>query len=96
VITEFGDTAALGALADRLITAIQALEFGSESRIDLGLSAGIAVSGRARGYDPDDLLQRADEALYQAKGSGRGRHLFHASSQAAIRPAHARLISAAG
>lgn len=45
--------------------------------IDLGASIGIALASerKARGeaIDPQDLLRAADVAMYQAKGTGRGR-----------------------
>jgi PleD family two-component response regulator len=41
-----------------------------ELEVCIGASVGIAF---ARGGDPDELLSRADEALYRAKRAGRGR-----------------------
>ena len=38
----------------------------------LTISAGVATSG-GEGVDPEQLVVRADQALYQAKGEGRNR-----------------------
>ncbi len=43
------------------------------------LSASMGIALRRRGeVDGDDLLRRADQALYAAKASGRSRYLLHA------------------
>lgn len=43
----------------------------------LSVSAGIAVAIPGESMQPLDLMRRADEALYQAKGSGRNRHVLY-------------------
>lgn len=44
--------------------------------VSVGASIGIAVSVHAARGDPQTQIARADVALYAAKRSGRGRHLF--------------------
>ena len=46
-------------------------------RIDIGASIGIAMAPHDS-VDPDDLLKKADMALYAAKNSGGGGHCFFA------------------
>ncbi|HEU4660048.1 MAG TPA: EAL domain-containing protein [Pseudolabrys sp.] len=56
-------------------------------RIDIGASIGIAMAP-ADGRNADELLKKADMALYSAKNSGRGKHCFFAVEMEAA--AHAR------
>jgi diguanylate cyclase (GGDEF)-like protein len=58
-------------LASRLIEAIRAPFDLDGAQITIGTSIGIA-SAPTDGNDPDELLQHADVALYQAKLDGRG------------------------
>jgi diguanylate cyclase (GGDEF)-like protein len=59
------DTASVAALVERLRQSMPAQQT---------VSAGIAV--RNDGETPEQLLSRADQALYEAKASGRDRALF--------------------
>jgi diguanylate cyclase (GGDEF)-like protein/PAS domain S-box-containing protein len=59
------------ALARRLIAAASAPFDFEGLRIEIGMSAGIVLSGKDDG-DVTQLLQNADLALYQAKSDGRG------------------------
>ncbi|KAF1854616.1 hypothetical protein Lal_00044889 [Lupinus albus] len=58
-------------LARRLIAAVSAPYDFDGSRIEIGMSAGIVLSGR-EDCNVTQLLQNADLALYQAKSDGRG------------------------
>ncbi len=64
------DAAAARAYADRVRAALRDEQVADELR--LTVSAGVAVLG-ADGPALDDLLRRADEALYDAKAAGRDR-----------------------
>ncbi len=72
VITKEGDQpAAAGALADRLMTALEG-DFEIEgNRLRVGLSVGVALYPND-GEDAPTLLANADAALYRAKVEGRG------------------------
>ncbi len=59
------------ALADALIAAITAPYDIEGSPVEIGASVGIALTPR-HGTDPDELLVRADLALYRAKAEGKG------------------------
>ena len=58
--------------AERLRLAIAEDEFNTDKiAVSITLSIGIASLDRSRDFSIDDLVKRADEALYQAKQAGR-------------------------
>jgi len=64
------------AVAQRLKTAFeQPFQLGGTS-VSTTASIGIAV-GAGGSSAPDDLLRRADQAMYQAKASGKARHVVY-------------------
>jgi diguanylate cyclase (GGDEF)-like protein/PAS domain S-box-containing protein len=68
-------------VAQRLIAQLAAPIILAGRRVSIGASIGIAVSGAA-GVLPDDLLRRADVAMYAAKTRGKGRYaLFEPSME---------------
>ena len=72
---EGGNPAAASVLADRLVRAIEAPFEIAGQQVTVGTSIGIALAP-ADSSDPDDLLKKADLALYDAKTRGRGTHSF--------------------
>jgi diguanylate cyclase (GGDEF)-like protein/PAS domain S-box-containing protein len=69
------DATAARSLADRLVRAISQPFEIDEHRVQVGASVGVVLSPDD-GNDPDDLLKKADLALYAAKAAGRGVHRF--------------------
>ena len=74
------DAAAGRLLAERIRSAVAAEKFAvsDDARIDVTVSIGVASGKPTRGDDDlkaagDELLARADVALYRAKGNGRNR-----------------------
>jgi diguanylate cyclase (GGDEF)-like protein len=65
-------------LAQRIVKAIADPFEIDGHRIDIGASIGIALAS-ADGTDVDQLLKKADMALYAAKRGGRGNHQFFAA-----------------
>jgi diguanylate cyclase (GGDEF)-like protein/PAS domain S-box-containing protein len=71
IVSEAQSRAKIEALGARLIAAIS-LPFDLDStKVRIGLSIGCAF-GPVDGESVDDLIQKADMALYQAKAQGRG------------------------
>lgn len=69
---DLDDTASVEALAERIVTALNApFELSGEVRVSA--SVGIAFSGRGDAV-PEQVLNEADEAMYQAKRAGGARH----------------------
>jgi diguanylate cyclase (GGDEF)-like protein/PAS domain S-box-containing protein len=59
-------------LAERLRTDIESLPFDAEGR-PFRVTASVGIAGYAPGEELEELLGRADRALYEAKESGRNR-----------------------
>jgi len=79
VLTATGERAAR-AVAERIRRCAAAIGAGSESPSGVAVSVSIGVATRAPGVEPlADLMERADQALYRAKGGGRDRVVSAAS-----------------
>jgi len=65
--------AAASLLAERLLDAMRRPFLVGEEEVSLGLSIGIVRLDDVDGTTPDDVLARADAALYDVKRSGGGR-----------------------
>jgi diguanylate cyclase (GGDEF)-like protein len=70
------DEAQATAVAERLLAALREPIAVHGRSVDVGASIGIALPGRAA--DSEQLLRRADRALYAAKAAGKGRWCVHA------------------
>jgi diguanylate cyclase (GGDEF)-like protein len=68
--------AAAEALARRVVQALAAPFEIAGQWANVGTSIGIALSAAGESNSPDDLLKRADLALYDAKSTARGTHSF--------------------
>jgi len=75
VIRDANSRRMVEALADRLIAAIAEPFHVDKTEIRIGVSIGCAF-GPVDGQSVDDLIQKADLALYQAKARGRGACCF--------------------
>ncbi|MGQ9658565.1 MAG: diguanylate cyclase domain-containing protein [Thermochromatium sp.] len=75
-IGEIGDAAAL---AGKIIEALNQEFLISDNRININTSIGILIADQAC-HDVDDLITRADVALYKVKEAGRGTHAFFEDS----------------
>jgi diguanylate cyclase (GGDEF)-like protein len=71
-------------LAERVVSSLGQSFDVRGHRVEIGASVGIAMSP-GDGTDPDELMKRADMALYAAKAAGRGSYSFfeHAMDAAA-------------
>ena len=67
--------AAARLLAERLVRELAAPFEIDGHQVLVGGSVGVALS-KDEGSDPDELLKKADLALYDAKAAGRGTHSF--------------------
>jgi diguanylate cyclase (GGDEF)-like protein len=71
VVTDGQSRRKVESLADRIITAIKEPYLVDQTEIRIGVSIGCAF-GPIDGATVDDLILKADLALYQAKDAGRG------------------------
>ena len=75
VIMPDADIGTANAVAERLRSLVDAAKFpvsGQDEALAITTSIGVAI-GRGRGETSEDLMKRADEALYLAKNGGRNR-----------------------
>jgi diguanylate cyclase (GGDEF)-like protein len=81
-------------LADRLIAAVSEPYEIDGHEVTIGASIGIALCSDPSAR-PDQLFRDADNALYRAKSTGRGRHVFYDADmrRAAHRPAAMRAMA---
>ena len=79
VIKEAPSRQMVEALAGRVIDAVAEPYRLDKAEIRIGVSIGCAF-GPADGQSVDDLIQKADLALYQAKANGRGRCCFFSAA----------------
>jgi diguanylate cyclase (GGDEF)-like protein len=75
VLMELGhDTAAASAVAESIIQVVGDIDIFADRGLRVGVSIGIACCAPqpSRPQDPDELLKRADGAMYEAKRAGKG------------------------
>lgn len=71
-----GPESAAETLAEAVIAAVRKPYIIDDVRVEIGVSVGIAYAPRDA-HNPEDLLRKADLALYSAKEAGKGRwHRF--------------------
>ncbi len=83
-------------LALRIVEAFRRREFGGSLRISVTASVGVVADTVTDEALAEDLLARADEALYAAKRSGRNRVVVWSAGLAAIRAGQLEKEAAAG
>ena len=69
------ESAEAAALARRIVKVMAVPCDIAGKAMEIGASIGIAVAPRD-GVEPDELLRKADKALYRCKGAGRGNFAF--------------------
>ena len=89
VLIDLEDQAACLPLLSRLLSACaQSVQVG-ELSLQVSASLGVTFYPQAQEIDPDQLLRQADQAMYQAKLSGKNRyHFFDAAQDSSIRGRH--------
>ncbi len=76
VVARLPGDAALDSITTRLAAAFTEPFVVADSALPVGVSVGVAVQGRD-GQDPEELLRRADAAMYAAKRAGGGVEHYH-------------------
>jgi diguanylate cyclase (GGDEF)-like protein len=72
VVVMTGDRATAHAVAERIVRAVQEPADWQEHALVVGASVGIGYVRPDERVDADDILARADQAVYRAKAAGRG------------------------
>ena len=76
-------------VATRLCRRVHRLEIPVNDKLMLSISIGVAM--RREGDDIESLAERADQAMYTAKLSGRNQVCFYGGIKPTTAPAHSRL-----
>lgn len=92
VFQDLPDRDASVPLLERLMSAVSNPVEVDHQSFRVSASAGVSVFPRADQIDADQLLREADQAMYQAKQSGKGRyHFFDAEHDRSVRGRHEAL-----
>lgn len=81
VVERVSDRRHAGSIANKIIEAVSRLTSINGLPISVSASIGIAIADKATD-DPDVLVRHADEAMYNAKGSGSGLVRFYGTTSA--------------
>ncbi|NEX23262.1 diguanylate cyclase [Thiorhodococcus mannitoliphagus] len=84
LISAYNSSAALELIAGKIIEAVgRPIEIGANREAHIGASIGIALS-RHSTFQPERMLKKADEAMYDAKKRGRNTYVIHEHSDLAL------------
>ena len=98
VLIDLADVDASAPMLNRLLeAAARPFQFG-EARLQVSASLGVTfypqAQDQAQELEPDQLLRQADQAMYQAKQSGKNRfHVFDAEQDRNVRARHESMQS---
>jgi diguanylate cyclase (GGDEF)-like protein/PAS domain S-box-containing protein len=92
VLTDLSNTEDCSQTLQRLLTAVtRPVPFG-DNQLQVSASLGVTFYPQAEAVDADQLLRQADQAMYQAKLSGKNRfHTFDAVHDRSVRGMHENL-----
>jgi diguanylate cyclase (GGDEF)-like protein/PAS domain S-box-containing protein len=92
VLVDLADAGASASVLGRMLeAAAQPVAFG-DAQLQVSASIGVTFYPQANTVDADQLMRQADQAMYQAKLSGKNRyHLFDAAQDSQLRDHHERL-----
>jgi len=79
LLNDVADRAVVATLAARIISSITAAHLIGGSQMHVTVSIGISVY-RGELTKPEDIMREADLALYEAKGRGRDKYVFHSEA----------------
>ena len=98
VLPDLADVDASAPMLNRLLdAAARPFQFG-QARLQVSASLGVTfypqTQDQAQELEPDQLLRQADQAMYQAKQSGKNRfHVFDAEQDRKVRARHENMQS---
>lgn len=76
----------------RLLHAAAEAVYVGDLELHVSASIGVSIYPQAEEVDPDQLVRQADQAMYQAKQSGKNRyHIFDAEQDRSVRGRHESL-----
>lgn len=78
LLTNLSDKSKVESIIEKLITIVEEPILFKEIELNISLSAGIAFHSNDTLLDSDELIRRADNAMYKAKRKGNGKYEFYA------------------
>jgi len=92
VLTDLNDVNDCASTLNRLLEAAGQPMVLGDAELNVSASLGVTFFPQAEPVDADQLLRQADQAMYQAKLSGKNRyHTFDAAHDRSVRGLHERL-----
>jgi diguanylate cyclase (GGDEF)-like protein len=84
VLAPISQSDEIGRIAERIIDTVRQPVSAGEHVLHVGVTLGISLAPE-HGGEPEELLRRADIALYKAKGEGRGTYrVFEAADESVL------------
>lgn len=77
LLTNLSDKSKVNSIMDKLISILEEPILFKEIELNISLSAGITFYTNDKSLDSDELIRRADSAMYQAKDIGNGKYEFY-------------------
>lgn len=78
LLTNLSSKSEVGPILDKLIKTVEEPIFFEGKKLEISISAGVSFCSAGESTDTDELISKADKAMYQAKIKGKGRYEFYA------------------
>ena len=77
LLTNLSDKSKVEAILEKLLEIVEEPILFKDTELSISTSAGISFYSKDEPLDSDELIRRADKAMYKAKDKGKGRYEFY-------------------
>ena len=77
LLTNLSDKSKVEAVLEKLLEIVEEPILFKDTELSISTSAGISFYSKDEPLDSDELIRRADKAMYKAKDKGKGRYEFY-------------------